>query len=283
MAWKVSTRAAAVVAGLAFAVAACGGGGGSLGSGDDSDDSDGNDDLEELLGQLGLDADDLEGLDLEDMEDLDLGALESLDEGDFENLDEGSFGDLGALAEVFGALGLEELIEENADGDVDVEFGEDGISVESEDGSFSIDEDGNFTVTDEDGDETTGEVDLDGSDGDMSIESDEGSVEFSSDAELPEEWPGEVPEPEGVAIQSAMSFSEDTGTSIIVSGAIDGSGEDWVEAYGGELEAAGFEEESMFTGGGNVTAFYVNGTLGVTVVAITTDADTTISVSITPM
>jgi hypothetical protein len=258
-----------MAAGLVLALAACGGGGSLDGGGDDSSSSSSSDDLEDLLGQLGLDADDLEGLDLEE--------LENLDESDFE----GDFGDLGALAEIFGALGLEELIEENAEGDVDVEFGEDGLSVESEDGTFSIDEDGSFSVTDEDGEETTGEIDIDGSDGDMSIESDEGSVEFSSGSELPEDWPTDVPEPEGVAIQQAMTFSEDEGSSIIVSGSIEGSGEEWANAYGGQLEGAGFEEESKFTSGGDVTAFYRRGTMGIAVVSITTDVGTTISVSIT--
>ena len=282
MGFRASTRAAAVLAGLALALAACGGGGSIDTGGDDGDGGGGGDDLEDLLGQLGLDADDLEGLDLDDLDDLDLGALENLDESDFENLGDGNFGDLGAMAEIFGALGLEELIEENSGGDVDIQLDEDGFSVESEDGSFSVDEDGTFTVTDEDGEETTGEFDIDGSDGDMSVETEDGSMEINSGGELPEDWPADIPEPDGIDIQQAMTFAEENGsTSIIVSGTIDGSGEDWTTAYGGELEGAGFEEESMFTTGDNVTAFYRRGTLGVAIVAISTDAGTNMSVSIT--
>lgn len=281
MAWKVSTRAAAIAAGLALALAACGGGG-SLDGGGDGDSGDGggssNGDLQDLLGELGIDADDLEGLDLDDLDDLDLGALEDFDEGDLDNI-----GDLGALTEIFGALGLEELIEQNADGDVDVEFGDDGLSIESDDGSFSIDEDGSFTVTDEDGEETTGDLDLDAEGGDLSIESDDGSVEFSSGSEIPEDWPAEVPEPDGVAIQSAMTFAEDEGSSIIVTGTIQDDPEEWAGGYGDQLESAGFNEDSNFSNGGSVTAFYTNDTLGVTVIAASVGADTTISISITPM
>jgi hypothetical protein len=285
MAWKVPIRAAAIAAGLALALVACGGGGSLDGSGDGddgSDNSDGGDgnngDLQDLLGELGIDSDDFEGLDLEDLENLDLGALEDVDGGDLDNI-----GDLGSLSEIFGALGLEELIEQNADGDVDLEFGDDGFSVESDDGSFSIDKDGSFTVTDEDGEETTGDFDLDAEGGDLSIESDDGSVEFNSGSELPEDWPTEVPEPDGVTIQSAMTVAEDDGSSIIVTGTIQDDPDEWAGGYGSQLESAGFNEDSNFTNGGNVTAFYTNDTLGVTVIAASVGDDTTVSISITQM
>ncbi|MDX2378667.1 MAG: hypothetical protein QNM02_02770 [Acidimicrobiia bacterium] len=268
MGFKGSTRAAAVVAGLTLALAACGGGGGSL----DDDGGGDSDDLDDLLGELGLDADDLEGLDLDELENLDVGDLENLD---------GNIGDLGSLAEIFGALGLEELIENNADGDVDVELGDDGFSIESEDGTFSIDEDGSFSVTDEDGEETTGDIDIDGSDGGMSIESEDGSIEFNSGSDIPDDWPADVPEPEGVTIQSAMTFSEGDGSSIVLTGTTDESPEDWAGAYGSQLEDAGFAEESNFNAGGGVTAFYTRDTMGVAVIVASIGDDTSVSVSIT--
>lgn len=272
MRYKASTRAAAVVAGLALALAACGGGGG-----DDSS----NDDLEDLLGQLGIDADDLEGLDLDDLDDLeglDLDELENLDAGDLDGI-----GDLGALAEVFGALGLEELIEQGAGGDVDIEVGEDGISIESEDGTFSIDEDGSFSVTDEDGEETTGDVNIDAEGGEFSIEGEDGDVQFNSGSEFPDDWPDDIPRPDGVTVQSAMTFSEGEGTSIVLTGTIDDDPEEWAGVYGSQLEDAGLSQDSTFNSGGDVTAFYTNESWNVAVIAASIGSDTTVSVSITSL
>lgn len=267
MRYKASMKAAAMMAGVTLALAACGGGGG-----DDSS----NDDFEDLLGQLGIDADDLDGLDLEELEDLDLGELENLDADDLDGI-----GGLGALAEVFGALGLEELIEQGAGGDVDIEFGEDGISIESEDGSFSIDEDGSFSVTDEDGDETTGNIDIDAEGGEISIEGEDGDIQFGSGSEIPDEWPDDIPQPDGVTIQSAATFSEGDETSIILTGTADADPDEWTAAYGSQLEDAGFTQDSNFSAGGTVAASYIDESWNIDVTATAVGGSTAVSVSIT--
>lgn len=270
MAYRIPTRSAGVAAALLLTLAACGGGdsGGDSadGGGDSGDDSGDTAGLEELLDELGVDDG---SLDLDDLGDIDLGALEDLD---LDNL-----GDLGALGELFDADGLEELIEESTDGEVDVEFGDDGISVETEDGSFSIDEDGDFTVTDEDGQTTTGDVDIGG--GDLSIEGDDGDVQFNTGSEFPEDWPDEVPRPEGIEVATSMSLSESGGTSIVVTGTVDGDVAEWAAAFGGELEDAGFSEESSFEAAGAVTASYVDDAWNIGVIA----AEANVSVSVTPV
>ena len=274
MGFKTSTRAAAVAAGLALALAACGGGG-SLGDG--GGDS-GNDSLEDLLGELGIDTDELEGFDLDELEGLDLGELENLDADDLEGI-----GGLGALAEVFGALGLEELIEQGAGGDVDIELGEDGISIESEDGSFSIDEDGSFSVTDEDGDETTGNIDIDADGGEFSIEGEDGDIQFGSGSEIPDEWPDDIPQPDGVTVQSAATFSEGDETSIILTGTADDDPDEWTAAYGSQLEDAGFTQDSNFSSSGAVAASYTDESWNVDLTATAVGGSTAVSVSITPV
>ncbi len=271
MRYKASMRAAAIMAGVTLALAACGGG--SLGDG--GGDGDG-DNLEDLLGELGIDADELEGLDLDQLEGLDLGELENLDADDLEEI-----GGLGALAEVFGALGLEELIEQGAGGDVDIELGEDGISVESEDGSFSIDEDGSFSVTDEDGDETTGNIDAEG--GGFSIEGEDGDIQFGSGSEIPDEWPDDIPQPAGVTVQSAATFSEGDETSIILTGTADADPDEWIAAYASQLEDAGFTQDSNFSSSGAVAASYTDESWNVDLTATAVGGSTAVSVSITPV
>ncbi len=239
--------AAALACGATLVLASCGGG--------DDDDSSG--DLAELLDDAGngdlsdLDESDLQDL-LGDLADGDLGSLGDLGEdADLGDL----FGEDGALAgldEVFGDGGLEEFIEEQSG--VDIQVGDDGFSFESEDGSFSIDEDGNFTVTDDQGNETTGDV---GADGDgFSVESDDGSMNVATTDELPDDWPGDVPTPDGLDIESVASIDADGSVSFTVMGSVDGDHVAWIEDYGAQLEAAGFERNTFIETGDDVSGFY---------------------------
>ena len=63
----------------------------------------------------------------------------------------------------------------DADGnDFSLDADEDGINAESEDGTFDVDSDGTFTATDADGEVTTGEVSSDGDSVDFTVEDEDG-------------------------------------------------------------------------------------------------------------
>ena len=99
--------------------------------------------------------------------------------------------------------GIEELIESQGGGDVDLDLdGDGGFSVQTEEGGMTIDEDGNFVITDADGSVVTGDVDTES--GEVNIESEDGSFRSGATTELPDEWPGEIPEPSGLAIASVV-------------------------------------------------------------------------------
>jgi hypothetical protein len=282
------TRAtSAAVVGLALTLAACG-------SGDDDSSSAASevgledliDELDEEsalgdvdLGELEPDGSTPDDVDLGDL-DLDLDNLEDLD---LSGLDLGALlaGGLGGLEDLFGAEGLEELIEESTDGAVDIEVGDDGLSVESDDGSFSIDEDGEFTVTDDQGNETTGRLDVD--DGELTIEGDDGALQFGSGSEFPAEWPDDVPRPEGVEVQSGIAVDDDATTSVVVTGTVAASAEEWAADYVAELEAAGFEETATFEAGTDVTSSLENDAWNVVVVTTSVGDTTRVSVTVTSL
>jgi hypothetical protein len=266
-----SIRLTAAAAGIALALAACGGG------------DDGSDDAQDLLAELGIDdgstPDDPDPVDDGDVDDGDVDVdLGDIDLGD---LDLGDL-DLGDLGDLFDGSALEEAIAEYLDGDIDIEFGEDGFSVESEDGSVSIDGDGTFTVIDEDGDQTTGEIDIDADGGDLSIDGQDAGVEFSTGSELPEGWPTDVPVPDDIDITSSTSLDEDGAASIILTGTSPGDPVGWANAYGEQLQDAGFSEESRFEADDDVTAFYLDDTWNVAVIATSVSGSTSVSVSVNP-
>jgi hypothetical protein len=147
----------------------------------------------------------------------------------------------------------------DADGnDFSVNADENGLEVESEDGtSLDIDDDGTFVATDEDGEVITGEADGDGG---FTVEDSDGDAVFSSSDEIPEQWPTDVPEPEGLSDVTGTYFSEGDDQSIIITGTTSGDLRDIFESYTGELEDAGFDEESTFTQGDDAaSSTYVRG------------------------
>ena len=74
----------------------------------------------------------------------------------------------------------------------------DGTDADGNDFSLDADEDGTFTATDADGDVTSGEVSSDGDSIDFTVEGEDGDAVFSSGEGIPDEWPSDVPEPEGL-------------------------------------------------------------------------------------
>ncbi len=173
--------------------------------------------------------------------------------------------------------GIEQLVESQGDGDVDIDLdGGDGFSVETEDGSMTVDEDGNFVVTDGDGSVVTGNADTET--GEVKIESEDGSFSSGATTELPDEWPADVPEPDGLAITSASVIGSDTEQAINVTGTIDGDG--FVESYGAALESAGFNEDSTFESDGTISNTYSNDNWTVGVVSTGSEGERQVNVSI---
>lgn len=151
--------------------------------------------------------------------------------------------------------GVEKLIESQGGGDVDLDLdGDGGFSVQTEEGGMSIDEDGNFVITDADGSVVTGNADSET--GEFVVESEDGSFSSGSTSELPEEWPADIPEPDGLAISSATVIGSDTEQAITVTGNVDSV--DFVDDYGSALESTGFDEESTFKSDGTVNNVYRN-------------------------
>lgn len=152
--------------------------------------------------------------------------------------------------------GIEQLIENETGEDVELDLdGDGGFSVETEEGSFSVDEEGNIVIEGRDGEVTTGNIDAE--DGSFSMES-EGGDEFSMNTdqgELPEDWPSEVPVPEGFEILSGSSFTSGEDQFLSVLGEAS-DGPSWLAEYGAALESAGFSETSRFSADGDEFVTY---------------------------
>ena len=136
----------------------------------------------------------------------------------------------------------------DADGnDFSVDADENGLEVESENGSsLDIDDDGTFVATDENGEVFTGGADDDGS---FTVEGSDGEAVFATSDGIPDQWPSDVPAPEGLSDITGTYFSEGSDLSIIVTGTVSGDLREAFGRYTDELEDAGFEEESTFTQG----------------------------------
>lgn len=174
--------------------------------------------------------------------------------------------------------GVEQLIESQSGGDVDVDLnGDNGFSVQTEDGGMSVDEDGNFVITDADGSVVTGNVE--GEDGSFSAESEDGSFRIDASGEIPEEWPSDVPRPEGIEGSSATVTESATELAITITGQ---AGESFVDDYGSTLEDAGYERTSNFESDANVTRVFENDTWTVSVNSFPDGDATQVAVSLFP-
>jgi hypothetical protein len=118
---------------------------------------------------------------------------------------------------------------------------------------MSIDEDGNFVITDADGSVVTGNADSES--GEFTAESEDGSFRIDASGEIPEEWPSDVPSPEGIEGASATVTQSATELAITVTGQAD---ESFVDDYSSTLEDAGYEQTSNFESDANVTRVYEN-------------------------
>lgn len=173
--------------------------------------------------------------------------------------------------------GIEKLIESQGGGNVDFDLnGDNGFSVQTEEGGMSIDENGNFVITDADGSVLTGNADSET--GEFSMESEDGSFSSGATTELPDEWPGEIPEPNGLSITSATVIGSDTEQAITVAGTVDGDG--FVDSYASALESAGFNEDSTFTSDATINNMYSNDSWTVGIVYFGDASDNQVTVSV---
>ena len=115
-------------------------------------------------------------------------------------------------------------------------------------------------------------------DNSINVESDDGSFSAGATTELPDEWPSEIPEPDGLAINSASVIGSDTEQAITVSGSVDS--DEFVDSYGARLGSAGFDEESTFSSNGTINNVYTNGTWTVGIVYFADAADNQVTVSV---
>jgi hypothetical protein len=174
--------------------------------------------------------------------------------------------------------GIEELIESQGGGDVDVDLqGEGGFSVQTEEGGVSIDEEGNMVITDADGSTVTGNID--GESGEMNVESEDGSFRVDVSGEVPEEWPDEVPQPDGIEELSSTVQQTADELAITLTGQASSS---FVDDYGSTLEDAGFEQTSNFESQDNVTRVFDDGTWTVSINAFADGDATQVAVSMFP-
>lgn len=124
---------------------------------------------------------------------------------------------------------VEQQLEENGE-NVDIDINDGDVRIETPEGSTVIDVD----------DEGNGQIQVEGSDGDMQVQFDEGGG-----VDLPEDFPGDVPLPDGLNIQSASSLDAPEGATFIINGTVDGDFGDATDAYASALESAGFTQQSM--------------------------------------
>ena len=173
---------------------------------------------------------------------------------------------------------IERQIESESGEDVDIDFEDGEISIQTEDGEIVMQsEDGEISIQTEDGeivmqsdgDQTViqsddGEIVMQSDGDETTFQSEDGEVVIgSSTGELPDDFPSEIPLPDGLAIEYTQSMSMDEGQSFIVGGNVGGDIGDVMDEYVTSLEAAGFTQLQLTTMPEGGFFAYDNGTWGV--------------------
>ena len=170
----------------------------------------------------------------------------------------------------------------DADGnDFSVDADEGGINAEGGDGTFDLDSDGTFTATDADGDVTTGEISGDGDSVDFTVEGEDGDTVFTSGAGLPDQWPSDVPRPEGLDDVFGTYISDESGENVAVTGTTGDSAKDAFDDYADRLADDGFTEESRFNQGSDFySASFIRGDTTVSVTTQAAGGSTTVVIAV---
>jgi hypothetical protein len=176
-------------------------------------------------------------------------------------------GAAGALLAVVGFAGcsgedvteslVERSIEAGQGGDVDVDLDGGQVRIETDEGvvEFEADGDGSFTLSGPEG-----SVVMEGNDDGFTVTDGDASFEASTSAELPDDFPADLPRPDGTLV-SATRYAEADGVSYVLAyEQPDVDVIDVYEALKGRLAAAGFQPELDATSTGGVTAQWTDGT-----------------------
>ncbi|NND73843.1 MAG: hypothetical protein HKN44_02450 [Ilumatobacter sp.] len=153
----------------------------------------------------------------------------------------------GKAAENLAERGIEEAIERESGGEVDVDLGGGGFNVETDEGSIRVGDDGSFVVEGQDGEVITGGADDDG----FNFQSEDGDNVFRAGDGIPSEWPSDIPRPDGLTTVQGTYTSSDGFAQTTVVGTPSGTAADYLQAYAASLEGLGYERTSLFEGNGN--------------------------------
>lgn len=140
----------------------------------------------------------------------------------------------------------ENRIEAEGGEDVDIDFNDDGVSVKTPDGEFTIqaDDDGNFSI------EADGEADgesfsIDSENGETVIETEDGTSVITQSADLPDDFPSQIPVPDGIVIQFAQTSETGQGTGYVFAATSDRPMDDLLDEVASGLEENGFERQQL--------------------------------------
>lgn len=169
---------------------------------------------------------------------------------------------------------VEEMIEQQSGLDVEIDSDDGNMSIETEDGSMTVDEDGNLTVTGADGslvmqNDGDGGVDIQGDDGRLSVGSGDG---------VPDEWPDDVPAPDGLSDSTSTVAEDANGTTILINGTADIP---YAKQYADDVAAAGFTETYRGEAQGTLTVTLESDGWSLAILAGGDDGFTT--VTLTPL
>lgn len=131
------------------------------------------------------------------------------------------FGGCGEASDKIAEKAAEKAIENQTGGDVDIDADGGGVRVETPDGVFESDAEGNFSMESEDGTVTAG-------------------------AGLPEDWPEDLPLPDGVEVVYGSSSPEGATVTLTGTGSVDDLMAEFEDLYGDWTA----EDESTMESGG---------------------------------
>jgi len=100
---------------------------------------------------------------------------------------------------------------------------------------------------------------------------------------MPDEWPGDVPRPDGLELTGSSVIGTADELLIVVTGAIAQDPASYIDSYGTVLATSGFEQTSNFESGDTIVRVYDNGTWSVSVTALEgPDGEPHVSINLFP-